>query len=303
MTHEMRQTGWLRSIGLAGFVLAVAFLGGCATSGNPRDPLEPLNRAVYGFNDGFDRAIAKPVAEGYRHVVPAVIRTGVSNFFSNLDDLWVAMNNLLQGKVRHAADDFGRVVINSTLGLLGIIDLASDFGLDKHNEDFGQTLGSWGVGSGPYLVLPFLGSSTLRDGLSSVLIDVNADFVRQTSHVPTRNTLFATRVISLRAGLLDASRILDEAALDKYSFTRDAYLQRRRSLVFDGNPPRDDSAEIDFDPAVTEQAGPGSGGVPVEPVSVTGQVPAAVAEAPDLTDGNLADRTTVAVSPALPSSH
>ena len=297
MTEEKRQGRQWRAIGLAGLVLVMAFLGGCATSGNPRDPLEPLNRAVYGFNDGFDRAIAKPVAEGYRSVVPEIIRTGVSNFFSNLDDVWVALNNLMQGKVRAAADDFGRVVINSTLGLLGIVDLASDFGLDKHNEDFGQTIGSWGVGSGPYLVLPFLGSSTVRDGLSRVLIDVNADFVAQANHVPTRNTLSVTRIISLRAGLLDASRILEEAALDKYSFTRDAYLQRRQSLVFDGNPPRDNGADIDFGPTVTEQFKPGSDSAPVVVFPATEQAPVAVTGEFDLTD-----RTTVAASPALPSS-
>ena len=296
MTQEMRQTGRLRSIGIAGLVLAMALLGGCATSGNPRDPLEPLNRAVYGFNDGFDRAIAKPVAEGYRNIVPGVIRTGVSNFFSNLDDLWVAVNNLLQGKVRQAADDFGRVVINSSIGLLGLIDVASDAGLEKHNEDFGQTLGSWGVGSGPYLVLPFLGSSTVRDGLSQVLVDVNADFVAQTNHVPTRNTLYAARAISFRAGLLDAGRILEEAALDKYSFTRDAYLQRRQSLVFDGNPPRDNSTEMDLGPVISERVEPGSDGAPIVIVPATEQAPAAATGAFDP-----ADRTAVAASPVLSS--
>jgi len=279
-------------------VLAMALIGGCATSGNPRDPLEPLNRAVYGFNDGFDRAIAKPVAEGYRSLVPGIVRSGVSNFFSNLDDLWIAVNNLLQGKVDKAADDFGRVVINSTLGLFGIMDLASDFGLEKNDEDFGQTLGRWGVGSGPYLVLPFLGSSTLRDGLSRVLVDVNADFVVQTNHVPTRNTLYVVRAINLRAGLLDASRILDEAALDRYSFTRDAYLQRRQSLVFDGNPPRDSSVEIDLGPIISDRAGPGSDGSPIVTVPATDQRPASATAALDPVD-----RTAVAASPVLSSPH
>jgi len=297
MTQEMRQTRWSGAVRIVALVLAMALLGGCATSGNTRDPLEPLNRAVYGFNDGFDRAIAKPVAEGYRSVVPAIIRAGVSNFFSNLDDIWVAVNNLLQGKVPQAADDFGRVVINSTLGLFGIMDLASDFGLEKHDEDFGQTLGRWGVGSGPYLVLPFIGSSTLRDGLSRMLVDVNADFVAQTNHVPTRNTLYVVKAINLRAGLLDASRILDEAALDKYSFTRDAYLQRRQSLVFDGNPPRDNSAAMDIGPIVSDQVDSVSGGTPIVIVPATEQAPAA-------TVGGLSstDLTAVVASPAFSSA-
>ncbi len=293
MAKEKQQLTHWRSVGIVGLVMATVFLAGCATSGNPRDPLEPLNRAVYGFNDGFDRAIAKPVAEGYRNIVPAIVRTGVSNFFSNLDDIWVALNNLLQGKAQQAADDFGRVVINSSIGLLGIIDVASDAGLEKHNEDFGQTLGTWGVGSGPYLVLPFLGSSTVRDGLSYALVDVKADFVAQTDHVPTRNSLYVTRAISLRAGLLDASRIVEEAALDKYSFTRDAYLQRRRSLVFDGNPPREDSAEIDFGTVVGEQQ--------PEPTPSSISVAPPVEQTPSSDAGlsSVTDRTAIAVSPAF----
>ena len=226
-------------------VISVALLGGCATSGNPSDPLEPVNRVVYGFNDGFDRAIAQPVAEGYRSVVPSLVRSGVSNFFSNLNDIWVFVNNVLQGKPQEAVDDFGRFAINSTLGLLGLIDIASDFGLEKHNEDFGQTLGRWGVSSGPYLMLPFVGPSTIRDALSYGLIDTKADFIVQTDHVSTRNMLFVTRAIDARANLLDASRIVDEAALDRYSFIRDAYIQRRQNLIYDGNPPTIKSAELD----------------------------------------------------------
>ncbi len=224
-------------------VLAIVLLVGCASTANQRDPLEPLNRAVYGFNDGFDRVIAKPVAEGYRSMVPDILRLGVSNFFSNLDDLWVAINNLLQGKPQVAADDFGRVVINSSVGLFGLIDVASDIGLEKHNEDFGQTMGRWGVGSGPYLVLPFLGPSTMRDGLGLALVDVHADFVSKTGHVPTRNSLYVTRAVSIRSSLLDATRLVEEAALDKYSFTRDTYLQRRQNLVYDGSPPRENRSD------------------------------------------------------------
>ena len=244
-----RQNG-LFSVRFWAFVLALALLGGCATSGNPRDPLEPVNRAIYSFNDGFDRVIAKPVAEGYRSYIPGLIRTGISNFFSNLGDLWIAANNLMQGKVGDAANDFGRVVINTSIGMLGVIDVATDAGLEKHNEDFGQTLGRWGVASGPYVVLPLIGPSTVRDSLSYALVDTQADFVVQLDNVSTRNTLFAIRAIDIRANLLDASRVVDEAALDKYNFIRDAYLQRRQSLVFDGNPPKDkdEGAELNSPP-------------------------------------------------------
>ena len=221
---------------MAGALVAVLLVGGCATN-NPRDPLEPMNRVVYKFNDGFDRAIAKPVAQGYRAVVPEIARTGVTNFFSNLDDVWVVVNQLLQGKPKTAIDDFGRVMLNSTVGLFGLVDIASDRGLPKHNEDFGQTLGRWGVTSGPYLVIPFFGPSDFRDALGWGLVDVHGDLVGRIHDVPTRNTLYGVRLINTRANLLDASRLLDDAALDPYSFLREAYLQRRQSLVYDGNPP------------------------------------------------------------------
>lgn len=233
-------TGRIAALVLVGFLL-----GGCASSGNPRDPFEPVNRVVYSINDGLDRAIAKPVAEGYRAVVPELARSGVTNFFSNIEDVWIMLNNLLQGKVESALDDMARVLVNSTVGLFGVVDVASDLGISKHNEDFGQTLGRWGVGSGPYVVLPFLGSSTLRDALGRGLVDMQGDIVRQLDHVPTRNSLLVTRLINTRANLLDASRIVEEAALDKYSFTRDAYLQRRENLVYDGNPPRQSGALSD----------------------------------------------------------
>ena len=227
---------------VATFVVVAFCLAGCATSGNSRDPLEPVNRAVFSFNDGFDRAIAKPLAEGYRAAMPSFARTAVTNFFSNLEDLWIALNDLLQGKPRKAVDDLARTLINTTVGIFGLFDVASEIGIEKRNEDFGQTLGRWGVASGPYLVLPFLGSSTLRDALGYGLFDSKADLVTRHSDVPVRNTAFVLRVINLRANLLDASRIVEEAALDKYTFMRDAYLQRRQNLVYDGNPPRDDRA-------------------------------------------------------------
>ena len=231
----------LWSAGRRMFILgATAMLVGCATSGNPRDPLEPVNRAIFSFNDGFDQVIAKPVAEGYRAAVPSFARTGVTNFFSNLGDLWIAINDLIQGKPGKALDDWTRAFVNTTIGIFGLYDIAGELGLEKRNEDFGQTLGSWGIGSGPYLVLPFVGPSTVRDALSYGLVDSKADLVVQHRKVPARNTLFVTRVINQRANLLDASKIVEEAALDKYTFTRDAYLQHRQNLVYDGNPPRDD---------------------------------------------------------------
>lgn len=227
-------------------VAAAGMLGGCATSGNPRDPLEGVNRAVFAFNEGLDKVVIKPVAQGYEAAVPLPARTWVSNFFSNVGDLFVAVNNLLQGKPGEAVSDIGRLAVNSTIGVLGFFDVASELGLEKHEEDFGQTLGRWGVGDGPYVVLPFFGPRTLRD-TAGLVVDGYADPVYYAvEDVPTRNILYATRIISTRAQLLPADKVIEEAALDKYTYIRDAYLQRRRSLIHDGNPPRvkDDDAMI-----------------------------------------------------------
>jgi len=224
---------------LCAALLLAGTLTGCATSGgNPADPLEPLNRVVFGFNDTADNAVIKPVAKAYRAVLPGIVRTGVSNFFSNLEDVWVSVNDVLQGKFQQGVDDFGRFLFNSTFGIAGIFDFASELGFQKHNEDFGQTLGSWGVGSGAYLVLPFLGPSTIRDGFG-LLLDTRADLVFYIDGVPVHNSLYGTRAIGNRANLLDASSVIEEAALDKYAFVRDAWLQRRRHLVYDGDPPRE----------------------------------------------------------------
>jgi phospholipid-binding lipoprotein MlaA len=219
--------------------LGLAALAGCATTGegDPRDPLEPLNRAVYRFNEGLDEAVARPVATAYRDVVPAPLRTYVRNFFSNIADLLIGANNILQGKPDDGLQDWARFLFNSFFGVFGINDVASDMGFEKHNEDFGQTLGRWGLGDGPYLVLPLLGPSTLRDGAGTA-VDYYFDPVGQFRPVPVRNSAVALRFTNLRADLLDAGRLLEEAALDKYVFLRDAYLQRRRSLVYDGSPPR-----------------------------------------------------------------
>jgi phospholipid-binding lipoprotein MlaA len=236
----------LRGIGRLGAVALLAgMLSACATTGggSARDPLQPLNRAVFGFNETFDRVLLKPVAEGYRAVLPEMVRTGVTNFFANIEDVWIAANNLLQGKPEQALQDVMRVAINTVIGLGGLIDVASDAGLDKHSEDFGQTLGRWGVGSGPYVVLPILGPSTLRDGIALVGVDNAVDPVWNAGNVPARNTLYSGRAVNARANALDAVRVLEEAALDKYRFVRDAYLQRRRSLIYDGDPPREREPE------------------------------------------------------------
>ena len=232
---------------LCAALLLAGTLAGCATSGgNPADPLEPLNRVMFRFNDAVDGAVIKPVAKGYRRVVPGILRTGISNFFSNLEDIWISVNDVLQGKFQDGIDDFGRVLFNSTFGIAGIFDFASELGFQKHNEDFGQTLGSWGVGSGAYLVLPILGPSTIRDGFG-LLLDTQADLVFYIDGVPVHNSLYATRAIGNRANLLDASSVIDQAALDKYAFVRDAWLQRRRNLVYDGDPPRE-REELDDEP-------------------------------------------------------
>ena len=228
---------WLRNLLLA---LLLSGAAGCATTngGDPRDPLEGFNRAMYSFNDGFDQAIGKPVATGYRDVLPAPIRTWVRNFFSNIGDLWIGANNLLQGKPGDTVVDWARFGFNSTLGLFGINDVASEMGLEKHDEDFGQTFGRWGVGDGAYIVWPFLGSSNVRDTVGLVF-DLGLDPVLMHEPVRVRNVMTVLRATSRRADLLDASRILEEAALDKYLFQRDAFLQRRRGLIHDGNPPRE----------------------------------------------------------------
>ena len=219
-------------------VLVFALAGCAAPGGNPRDPIEPFNRAMFSFNETVDEAVLQPVAKGYRAILPELVRTGVGNVFSNLEDIFIAVNNILQGKVADGVQDLERFIFNTTFGLLGVIDVSTDFNLPKHNEDFGQTLGRWGLDTGPYLVMPVFGSSSIRDGLG-FMVGLKADFVRNVDHVPTRNALFATRTINTRANLLDIGKVADEAALDKYRFQREAYFQRRRNLIYDGNPPRE----------------------------------------------------------------
>lgn len=221
-------------------LLALALAAaGCATTGSDeRDPLEGMNRGVLAFNDALDENLLQPAARLYRNVTPQGLRDAVRNFFNNIDDLFIGANNLLQGKFEDAVNDWLRFAFNTTFGLLGIHDWASAMGLEKHNEDFGQTLARWGAGDGMYLVLPLLGPSTLRD-TAALPLDWAADPVTQHMPVDERNALGVTRLVGRRADLLAASRTLEEAALDRYVFLREAFLQRRRSLIYDGRPPRE----------------------------------------------------------------
>jgi phospholipid-binding lipoprotein MlaA len=223
-------------------------LGGCvAVQGppDPHDPWESFNRGVYSLNDKLDRAILKPTAKGYRAITPDAVETGVTNFFSNLEDIPIFLNELLQFKLLDALSDTGRLVVNTTLGIGGIFDVATPIGLDKHNEDFGQTLGRWGIGTGPYLVLPLFGPSSPRDafGLTG---EYAVGPIRQVEDTSTRNSLYVIEIIDTRAQLLSLDKVIDEAALDPYIYIRDAWIQRRRSLVYDGNPPPDESDDIDI---------------------------------------------------------
>lgn len=231
---------------IALLALAVT-LTGCATNGDPRDPLEPLNRGIYKFNDTVDKAVTKPIAQGYRAVLPRPVRTGVSNFFSNIDDIFVTANNLLQFKLQTAASDFARLLANSTLGIGGIFDVARGFGLEKHNEDFGQTLGYWGTDDGAFLMLPLLGPSNVRDAVGTA-VQGYFDPVYNLNNVAVRNSLIGLSTVDGRANVLDAEKVLDEAALDPYTFLRDAYIQQRRSLIYDGNPPREKLSDLDSEP-------------------------------------------------------
>jgi phospholipid-binding lipoprotein MlaA len=218
-------------------VAVIVALSGCAsTSGysDPRDPIEGFNRVMFEFNEVLDKIVLKPLAKGYRAVMPSPVDKGITNFFSNLDDVGSAINNLLQFKLKRSASDVGRIVVNSTVGILGFIDVASNMNLEKHGEDFGQTLGAWGVGHGPYIVLPIFGPSGGRDAIGTVA-DWFTDPVTYVDPVNVRNTLHVVRAVDNRADLLGASRVVDEAALDKYEFMRDAYIQKRENDVNDGH--------------------------------------------------------------------
>jgi phospholipid-binding lipoprotein MlaA len=219
---------------------ALAIVAGCATgpNANPVDPFEPFNRGVTRFNDTVDNAVLVPVATAYQRVLPSMVRSGVDNFFNNLGDVWNLANNVAQLKLQGSAETFMRLNVNTFFGLGGLLDVATEAGIPRHEEDFGQTLGYWGVGAGPYVVLPLLGPSTLRD-TAALPVDRLGDPVSQMNDVAWRNSLTVLHAVDTRSQYLRAGRLLGEAALDKYSFTRDAFLQRRRSQVYDGNPPDD----------------------------------------------------------------
>ena len=224
---------------------AVSLLSGCATTANnPNDPFEGFNRAMFAVNEGLD-VVVKPVAQGYDYVTPQPIKTGVGNFFGNLWDVLTAINNLLQGKGADGMSDVGRVLVNTTVGIGGIFDVASELGLEKHSEDFGQTLGKWGVGEGPFFYWPIIGPRTTRDTFGWA-VDSYADPVWNINDVSWRNSLVGVSYIDMRASLLPTDKIVEEAAFDKYSYIRDAYLQHRRNEVHDGNAPvagRDDDVD------------------------------------------------------------
>jgi phospholipid-binding lipoprotein MlaA len=233
-----------------GKILAIGFvllLQACASVKNAdvRDPWEPMNRSVYNFNEVLDGVAIKPAAKAYIAVLPSPVRTGIHNFVGNLGDVWTLTNTALQLKLQATAETFMRISVNTFIGLGGVLDVATEMRLEKRKEDFGQTLGYWGVKPGPYLVLPILGPSTLRDALATPL-DMQGDVTQQFNDQATRNVLTVTRVLDVRSSLLESLDVIKAAALDPYSFVRDAYLQKRENDVHDGNPPaRFDYSESD----------------------------------------------------------
>lgn len=205
---------------------------------DPHDPWEGFNRSMYSFNDGLDRALLKPLAKGYEAITPTPVNTIITNFFNNIDDLMIAANNFLQGKFRDGGSDLGRVVLNSTLGIGGLIDVATGMTFDKHDEDFGQTLARWGLGQGNYVVLPFFGPRTVRDSFG-LAADVPLSPLSWLQPDLLHYSLVGLRTVDERADLFPAERLYDSGAIDRYSYLREAYLQRREYLLYDGHPPRE----------------------------------------------------------------
>ena len=232
-----------RGVTLA-LAFAAALLSGCATTQSRVDPFEPWNRAMLQVNDVVDGNLVKPVAEAYVKFTPEPIRTGISNFFGNIEDLFIGINNVLQGNGDRAGDDFGRVLLNSTFGLGGIFDLASMMGIEKHNQDFGITFGKWGFPQGPYFFVPLFGPTTLRDGTGTAIRAYLGPTTYIFGNIPVRNTVWGVGAVDARAQALGAESMVDAAALDRYRFIRNAYLRARRYPVSDGKPPPDeDDAE------------------------------------------------------------
>lgn len=220
----------MKHLARIGTLMMVVALSGCATNSNPNDPLEGFNRAMFSFNDTVDKAALKPAAQAYEFVLPNFVQTGISNFFGNIGDLWSAVNQILQGRVETGVSSFMRVAINTTFGLGGVLDVSTEARLPKQKSDFGQTLGKWGVGSGPYVVLPLLGPSTIRD-TAALPADFYGDLWTYKKPVNWRNVGSVVRVIDKRAQLLDASNLLEDVALDKYDFVRDTYMQSRKAQI------------------------------------------------------------------------
>ncbi len=220
----------------------VLVMQGCASTPAPgsnaavNDPIEGFNRSMFGFNEKVDENVLKPVATGYKNVVPSPARTGITNFYNNFEDAWSAVNSLLQLKFENAASNTMRVMVNTTLGFGGLLDWGSAMSLKRYNEDLGQTLGYWGVGEGAYVVWPLLGPSTARDSVA-LPVDMAAGPGLVINSTPVSIGVTALNVVNTRANLLDSTALLDDIVLDKYIFVRDGFLQRRRSQVYDGNPP------------------------------------------------------------------
>jgi phospholipid-binding lipoprotein MlaA len=217
----------------------VLSLSGGALAQDVADPLEGFNRSMFSVNEVLDKYALRPVAQAYDTVSPLPVKAGVGNFFGNVGELWVGANSALQGKVEDAGAGLARFLINSTVGIFGLFDVASELGFERYNEDFGQTLAVWGVGDGPYLFLPLIGPRTSRD-FAGWAVDTTVDPVAQIDPDSVRMGVNVLRVVDIRAGLLPTDKVVEEAAIDKYSYIRDAYLQRRNSLIFDGRPPRQD---------------------------------------------------------------
>lgn len=219
----------------AGLLLSMACVAGAED--NPRDPYESINRKMFAVNEIMDGYLVRPAAVAYDAATPLPVKAGVGNFFGNIGDFWGGVNNALQGKFTDAGSDLGRLVINMTLGIFGLFDVASEMGFEKHDEDFGQTLAVWGVGEGPYFFWPVIGPRSLRD-TAGWAADIYVDPVAGVEHAANRNSLMALRFVDIRSSLLPADKVVDEASLDKYAYLRDAYFQRRRNQIFDGRPPR-----------------------------------------------------------------
>lgn len=287
MTSPFSLRPWQRlGAGLGGLALAVT-LQGCATPQN-RDPIEGWNRQVFAFNETVDENVLQPVAKGYNWVTPEPVRTAVRNVFGNIGDVWSTLNLFMQGRFTDGYLGVVRVTVNTTLGLGGLLDVASAMQIERRNEDFGQTLGVWGVKPGAYIVWPFLGPSTLRDS-----VGIPGDLYFSASTLAPTDAmayeLTALRLVSVRANLLGATNLLDDVALDKYAFFRDAYLQRRQNLIYEGNPPEEDEEPEATEPPAAGASAPLAGGgasepapapAPVAQPASSAAVPASAASAP-----------------------